>query len=259
MRAQHAREERAPPRLRREVGFRRQDDVEQRAREAQQRGRARARARVEEAVHERDVGQRGRGGAAGRRRRAAGRPRGRERVGERGEAGWLRGGGLGRERGWEPVGEKKFPRVYSRNIHSYEPPAGLSAAGRDFLARLLVTGERWSLKFAAGLSTRTYCRLTHPPTHRSTADPAARASVSQAVKHAWFQEGLIPGAAMVNTMLVQESKAAAPGAEELEEIRGTLREAQRAAPGGAAGAPPPGTGTLGEVRCDMGRYSRVFK
>ena len=43
------------------------------------------------------------------------------------------------------------------------------------------------------------------------------------------------------------------------EVIGALREAQQAAPGGAAGGPPPGTGTLGEVRCDMGRYSRVFK
>jgi hypothetical protein len=58
------------------------------------------------------------------------------------------------------------------------------------------------------------------------ADPKQRFDVKQIIRHPWFQRGLVKGAEMINTMLVNESRTRQPTSEELETIKSLVKEAQ---------------------------------
>lgn len=60
-------------------------------------------------------------------------------------------------------------------------------------------------------------------------DPKKRFSVKEVMQHPWFVQDLVPGALLINKMLVQESKANAPS----EEVRGALDDVPRHRPGRA--------------------------
>lgn len=46
------------------------------------------------------------------------------------------------------------------------------------------------------------------------------------MKHPWFTVNLVPGALMINSMLVQESREYGPSDEEIDRIKAIVKEAE---------------------------------